>query len=110
MLSDTVDRLHRHPSLFLQMTVRDALNSAIDEEMAADPKVFVIGEEVSTVTVSYWQSRLTGKPIVSALAKAEVVPGPSVVFHGSQERDHSSLKIFKERAACPLHACSHLVS
>ena len=28
------------------MVVRDALNSAIDEEMAADPKVFVIGEEV----------------------------------------------------------------
>lgn len=30
----------------LQMTVRDALNSAIDEEMSADPKVFVMGEEV----------------------------------------------------------------
>jgi pyruvate/2-oxoglutarate/acetoin dehydrogenase E1 component len=29
------------------MTVRDALNSAIDEEMSADPKVFVMGEEVS---------------------------------------------------------------
>ena len=28
------------------MTVRDALNSALDEEMAADPKVFVMGEEV----------------------------------------------------------------
>lgn len=33
--------------VILQMVVRDALNSAIDEEMAADPKVFVIGEEVS---------------------------------------------------------------
>lgn len=29
------------------MTVRDALNSALDEEMSADPKVFVMGEEVS---------------------------------------------------------------
>jgi pyruvate/2-oxoglutarate/acetoin dehydrogenase E1 component len=28
------------------MTVRDALNSAIDEEMSADPKVFLMGEEV----------------------------------------------------------------
>lgn len=28
------------------MTVRDALNSALDEEMSADPKVFVMGEEV----------------------------------------------------------------
>lgn len=31
---------------FLQMTVRDALNSALDEEMSADPKVFIMGEEV----------------------------------------------------------------
>lgn len=30
----------------MQMTVRDALNSAIDEEMAADPSVFLMGEEV----------------------------------------------------------------
>lgn len=30
----------------LQMTVRDALNSALDEEMSADPKVFIMGEEV----------------------------------------------------------------
>lgn len=28
------------------MTVRDALNSALDEEMAADPTVFLMGEEV----------------------------------------------------------------
>jgi len=31
------------------MTVRDALNSALDEEMSADPKVFLMGEEVRTV-------------------------------------------------------------
>ena len=30
----------------VQMTVRDALNSALDEEMSADPKVFLMGEEV----------------------------------------------------------------
>jgi pyruvate/2-oxoglutarate/acetoin dehydrogenase E1 component len=30
----------------MQMTVRDALNSALDEEMSADPKVFLMGEEV----------------------------------------------------------------
>ncbi|KAI8529256.1 hypothetical protein RHMOL_Rhmol12G0211200 [Rhododendron molle] len=29
-----------------EMTVRDALNSALDEEMSADPKVFLMGEEV----------------------------------------------------------------
>jgi pyruvate/2-oxoglutarate/acetoin dehydrogenase E1 component len=32
-----------------QMNVRDALNSAIDEEMSADSKVFVIGEEVRSL-------------------------------------------------------------
>lgn len=31
-----------------QMTVRDALNSALDEEMSADPKVFLMGEEVTS--------------------------------------------------------------
>lgn len=30
------------------MTVRDALNSALDEEMSADSKVFLMGEEVAT--------------------------------------------------------------
>lgn len=29
------------------MNVRDALNSALDEEMSADPSVFLMGEEVS---------------------------------------------------------------
>lgn len=33
-------------SKYAQMTVRDALNSALDEEMSADPKVFLMGEEV----------------------------------------------------------------
>ena len=28
------------------MTVRDALNSAMDEEMARDDRVYVMGEEV----------------------------------------------------------------
>jgi hypothetical protein len=32
-----------------EMNVRDALNSAIDEEMSADSKVFVIGEEVRSL-------------------------------------------------------------
>lgn len=32
------------------MTVRDALNSALDEEMSADPKVFLMGEEVRRIS------------------------------------------------------------
>ena len=34
------------PAAVLQMTVREALNSALDEEMTRDPTVFLIGEEV----------------------------------------------------------------
>ncbi len=36
-----------------QITVRDALNSAIEEEMSADSKVFVIGEEVGGLPKLY---------------------------------------------------------
>ncbi|CAK9236088.1 unnamed protein product [Sphagnum jensenii] len=36
-----------------EMNVRDALNSAIDEEMSADSKVFVIGEEVGEYQGAY---------------------------------------------------------
>ncbi|XP_042017669.1 pyruvate dehydrogenase E1 component subunit beta-1, mitochondrial-like [Salvia splendens] len=35
------------------MTVRDALNSALDEEMSADPKVYVMGEEVGEYQGAY---------------------------------------------------------
>ena len=38
--------------LFLQtITIRDALNSALDEEMARDGDVFILGEEVSDAFV-----------------------------------------------------------
>lgn len=36
-----------------QMTVRDALNSAMDEEMARDDKVFIMGEEVGEYQGAY---------------------------------------------------------
>ena len=35
------------------MTVRDALNSAIDEELAKDERVFVMGEEVAQYDGAY---------------------------------------------------------
>ena len=35
------------------MTVRDALNSALDEEMERDEKVFVMGEEVAQYDGAY---------------------------------------------------------
>ncbi|XP_011497785.1 PREDICTED: pyruvate dehydrogenase E1 component subunit beta, mitochondrial-like [Ceratosolen solmsi marchali] len=40
-----------------QMTVRDALNSAIDEEMQRDDRVFIMGEEVALYDGAYKVSR-----------------------------------------------------
>lgn len=40
-----------------KMTVRDALNSALDEEMARDPLVFLLGEEVGQYHGAYKVSR-----------------------------------------------------
>lgn len=37
----------------LQMTVRDALNSALEEEMIADEKVYLMGEEVGQYNGAY---------------------------------------------------------
>ncbi|CAI5465671.1 unnamed protein product [Closterium sp. Yama58-4] len=36
-----------------EMTVRDAINSALDEEMASDSKVFIMGEEVGEYQGAY---------------------------------------------------------
>ncbi|KAK3418820.1 hypothetical protein EUGRSUZ_H03385 [Eucalyptus grandis] len=40
-----------------EMTVREALNSALDEEMSADPKVFLMGEEVGEYQGAYKVSK-----------------------------------------------------
>jgi pyruvate dehydrogenase E1 component beta subunit len=37
----------------LQMTVRDALNSALEEEMVRDETVFIMGEEVARYNGAY---------------------------------------------------------
>ena len=39
------------------MTVRDALNSAMDEELERDPNVFLVGEEVAKYDGAYKVSR-----------------------------------------------------
>lgn len=40
-----------------QLTVRDALNQAIDEEMAKDERVFLLGEEVAQYDGAYKVNR-----------------------------------------------------
>jgi pyruvate dehydrogenase E1 component beta subunit len=37
----------------VDVTIRDAINSAIDEEMAREEKVFIIGEEVAQYQGAY---------------------------------------------------------
>ena len=37
----------------VQMTVRDALNQAMEEEMARDDKVYLLGEEVAQYNGAY---------------------------------------------------------
>ncbi|EXB40354.1 hypothetical protein L484_017496 [Morus notabilis] len=45
--------LRHYSSAAKEMTVREALNSALDEEMSADPKVFLMGEEVGEYQGAY---------------------------------------------------------
>lgn len=45
--------LRSYSSSGKQMSVRDALNSALDEEMAADPNVLLMGEEVGEYQGAY---------------------------------------------------------
>ena len=42
---------------YAKLTVRDALNAAMDEEMARDPRVFLMGEEVGLYNGAYKISR-----------------------------------------------------
>ncbi|KAK4762425.1 hypothetical protein SAY86_008193 [Trapa natans] len=48
-----VDAYRGYSSAAKEMTVREALNSALDEEMSADPKVFIMGEEVGEYQGAY---------------------------------------------------------
>lgn len=43
------------------LTVRDALNSAIDEEMERDERVFILGEEVAQYDGAYKVSPTTSR-------------------------------------------------
>lgn len=42
--------------MLLQLTVRDALTTALDEEMTRDPAVYILGEEVGYIIHSCRQA------------------------------------------------------
>ncbi|XP_003217901.1 pyruvate dehydrogenase E1 component subunit beta, mitochondrial [Anolis carolinensis] len=48
---------HRSPPAAIQVTVRDALNQALDDELERDEKVFLLGEEVAQYDGAYKISR-----------------------------------------------------
>nr|XP_033320855.1 pyruvate dehydrogenase E1 component subunit beta, mitochondrial-like isoform X2 [Megalopta genalis] len=77
ILSKISHIFHKKQYRFVQkMTVRDALNAALDEELARDEKVFIIGEEVAQydgaykVTKGLWKKygdkRMIDTPITEA--------------------------------------------
>ena len=53
----------------LQLTVREALNSALDDELARDESVFILGEEVLTKPALWNLEQLLGQ-----LATVTVIP------------------------------------
>uniref|UniRef100_A0A2K5C4Z2 Pyruvate dehydrogenase E1 component subunit beta n=1 Tax=Aotus nancymaae TaxID=37293 RepID=A0A2K5C4Z2_AOTNA len=50
-------RFHRTAPAALQVTVRDAINQGMDEELERDEKVFLLGEEVAQYDGAYKVSR-----------------------------------------------------
>ena len=69
------------------MTVRDALNSALDEEMARDPAVFLIGEEVGEYNGAYKARRSAPLQHLGSFTPCCVaVRGLSVPFFSFKER------------------------
>ncbi|XP_071693035.1 pyruvate dehydrogenase E1 component subunit beta-1, mitochondrial-like isoform X2 [Rutidosis leptorrhynchoides] len=52
-LSPVASTIRHFSSAIKEMLVRDALNSALDEEMAADSSVFIMGEEVGEYQGAY---------------------------------------------------------
>ncbi|KAK4370744.1 hypothetical protein RND71_010219 [Anisodus tanguticus] len=67
-MSGIIGRTMASKRISALMTVRDALNSALDEEMSADPKVFVMGEEITKGLLDkYGPERVLDTPITEAI-------------------------------------------
>ncbi|KAK8575379.1 hypothetical protein V6N13_033372 [Hibiscus sabdariffa] len=52
-IQPTMSVLRSYSSAAKHITVREALNSTLDEEISADPKVFLMGEEVGEYQGAY---------------------------------------------------------
>jgi len=64
------------------MTVRDALNSALEEEMTADEKVYLMGEEVGQYNGAYKVQSAGMKPIVQRRkGNSATLMSPGPILH-----------------------------
>lgn len=86
------------------MTVRDALNSALDEEMERDERVFLLGEEVAMYDGAYKVSRGLWKKYgdkrvidtpITEIGFAGVAVGAAMVKEKTIDLPHYSTSIFK---------------
>jgi pyruvate dehydrogenase E1 component beta subunit len=59
----------------LQMTVRDALNTALDEEMERDESVYILGEEVGAYDGAYKVVQDTNQCSVFAHRPGQITKG-----------------------------------
>ena len=64
------------------MTVRDALNQALEEELARDEKVYIIGEEVAQYNGAYKVYGRSRENTRKRLAKKMLIP--NFFFKGHQ--------------------------
>jgi hypothetical protein len=69
-------------SNFIQMTVRDALNVAMEEEMLRDENVFILGEEVARYNGAYKVSSFSFSSC-STLLNFDVFRSPKVFLTSS---------------------------
>lgn len=78
------------------MTVREALNTAMDEEMARDEKVFILGEEVAKYNGAYKVSH----PVASLSSQQAELNGdtyrlPKVYWTSMEKRESSILPLLR---------------
>ncbi|XP_061640575.1 pyruvate dehydrogenase E1 component subunit beta, mitochondrial isoform X1 [Phyllopteryx taeniolatus] len=92
---------HRSAPAAVQVTVRDALNQALDEELERDERVFLLGEEVAQYDGAYKVSRGLWKKYgdkrvidtpISEMGFTGIAVGAAMVSASTRRTDDSSCK------------------
>lgn len=75
-----------------QLTVREALTAAMDEELGRDPTVFLMGEEVGEYQGAYKVSLLVSLSLLTPLKTSDQQGSHSEVWCGASDR-HANHRI-----------------